>query len=166
MGPPKGLQSPGVRGDGRSGPPPDWLGEIVEQGREGVAVFDRRGLLVYANAAAWATGLIDNALAAAGTSAAVVGTDALAQSGVVYTGLRVLGEGAVLAGMVLGAIAVFMIDRRFLWAAGYAAFGAALASIGLIHGSKVEFFADVTYNGWILYEVGRAVYHGAHLATF
>ena len=29
----------------------------------------------------------------------------------------------------------------------------------------VEFFADVTYNGWILYEVGRAVYHGAHLAT-
>lgn len=30
---------------------------------------------------------------------------------------------------------------------------------------KIEFFADVTYNGWILYEVGRAVYHGAHLAT-
>ena len=30
---------------------------------------------------------------------------------------------------------------------------------------NVEFFADVTYNGWILYEVGRAVYHGAHLAT-
>ena len=31
--------------------------------------------------------------------------------------------------------------------------------------ATVEFFADVTYNGWILYEVGRAVYHGAHLAT-
>lgn len=30
---------------------------------------------------------------------------------------------------------------------------------------RVEFFADVTYNGFILYEVGRAVYHGAHLAT-
>lgn len=30
---------------------------------------------------------------------------------------------------------------------------------------RIEFFADVTYNGWILYEVGRAVYHGAHLAT-
>ncbi|MDR6907849.1 alpha-mannosidase [Agromyces sp. 3263] len=29
----------------------------------------------------------------------------------------------------------------------------------------VEFFADVTYNGWILYEVGRATYRGAHLAT-
>ncbi|MFD1713283.1 alpha-mannosidase [Amnibacterium flavum] len=29
----------------------------------------------------------------------------------------------------------------------------------------VEFYADVTYNGWILYEVGKAVYHGAQLAT-
>jgi alpha-mannosidase len=29
----------------------------------------------------------------------------------------------------------------------------------------IEFFADVTYNGWILYEVGRPLYHGAHLAT-
>ncbi|MEL4318553.1 glycoside hydrolase family 38 C-terminal domain-containing protein [Leifsonia sp. YIM 134122] len=29
----------------------------------------------------------------------------------------------------------------------------------------IELYADVTYNGWILYEVGRAVYHGARLAT-
>ncbi len=32
-------------------------------------------------------------------------------------------------------------------------------------GAKVELFADVAYNGFILYEVGRAVFHGAHLAT-
>ena len=99
-------------------------------------------LAIVPNAAAWATGLIDNALAAAGTSASEVGTTALSQAGVVYGGLKVLGEGAVLAGMVLGAIAVFLIDRRFLWAAGYSAFAAALASIGLIHGAKVAFFAD------------------------
>lgn len=30
---------------------------------------------------------------------------------------------------------------------------------------SIELYADVTYNGWILYEVGRAVYHGAQLAT-
>ncbi|KQX06766.1 MULTISPECIES: alpha-mannosidase [unclassified Leifsonia] len=29
----------------------------------------------------------------------------------------------------------------------------------------VELYADVAYNGFILYEVGRAVYHGARLAT-
>jgi AGZA family xanthine/uracil permease-like MFS transporter len=100
-------------------------------------------LAIVPNAAAWATGLIDNALAAAGTTASSVGADALTQAGVIYGGLKVLGEGAVLAGMVLGAIAVFMIDRRFLWAAGYAAFGAALAAVGLIHGEKVVFFADL-----------------------
>ena len=37
-------------------------------------------------------------------------------------------------------------------------------NVDLTAGS-IELFADVTYNGWILYEVGRAVYHGAHLAT-
>lgn len=30
---------------------------------------------------------------------------------------------------------------------------------------RVEFYADVTYNGFILYLVGRATYRGAHLAT-
>jgi alpha-mannosidase len=30
---------------------------------------------------------------------------------------------------------------------------------------RVEFYADVTYNGFLLYPVGRAVYRGAHLAT-
>ncbi len=49
-----------------------------------------------------------------------------------------LGSGAVLAGMVLGAIAVFVIDRRFLWAAGYAAAGAAFSFIGLMHGERID----------------------------
>ena len=83
-------------------------------------------LAVVPNVAAWASGLIDNALAAAGTSAAKVGTEALGNAGVIYEGLLKLGEGAVLAGMILGAIAVFMIDRRFVWAAGYSFLGAAL----------------------------------------
>ncbi len=30
---------------------------------------------------------------------------------------------------------------------------------------SVELYADVTYNGWILYEVGRPAFFGAHLAT-
>jgi adenine/guanine/hypoxanthine permease len=95
-------------------------------------------LAVVPNVAAWASGLIDNSLAAAGTSAGKVGLDALGANGVVYEGLLKLGEGAVLAGMLLGAIAVFMIDRRFLWAAGYSLLGAALAGVGLIHGAKVS----------------------------
>lgn len=30
---------------------------------------------------------------------------------------------------------------------------------------RIEVYADVTYNGWILYEIGRPVFHGAHLAV-
>ncbi|GGF24376.1 alpha-mannosidase [Subtercola lobariae] len=32
------------------------------------------------------------------------------------------------------------------------------------HG-RVELFADVSYNGFLLYAIGRGVYHGAHIAT-
>jgi AGZA family xanthine/uracil permease-like MFS transporter len=94
------------------------------------------------NIAAWGSGQIDNALAAAGTSASQLPDGALAGAGVVYDGLKSLGEGAVLAGMVLGAIAVFLIERKFLWAAGYAAFGGVLVSIGLMHGEKVHVFTN------------------------
>ena len=31
--------------------------------------------------------------------------------------------------------------------------------------SRVEFYADVTYNGFILYEIGKPVYRGAYVAT-
>ena len=55
--------------------------------------------------AAWGKLLIDNALGAAGTSAAAVGLDKLAQVGVLYQGLAIMGGGAILGGLVLGAIA-------------------------------------------------------------
>ena len=29
---------------------------------------------------------------------------------------------------------------------------------------RFEFYADVAYNGWLLYDVGKPVFHGAHLA--
>ncbi|MBE1490576.1 regulator [Plantactinospora soyae] len=94
------------------------------------------------NIAAWATGQMDNVLAAAGTSAAEVGNSALAGAGVVYDGLLVLGQGAILAGLVLGAVVVFIIDKRFTRAAIFAAVGSALAFIGLIHGERIEWNAN------------------------
>jgi adenine/guanine/hypoxanthine permease len=99
-------------------------------------------LAIIPNVAAWASGQIDNVLSAAGTSAAKVGSDALAKAGVVYDGLKTLGGGAILAGLVLGAIAAFVIDKRYYWAAGYCAAGAALSFIGLIHGEQVAWAAS------------------------
>ena len=41
-------------------------------------------------------------------------------AGVVYHGMALLGGGAVLAGLILGAIAAFIIDRKFESAALFA----------------------------------------------
>jgi AGZA family xanthine/uracil permease-like MFS transporter len=94
------------------------------------------------NIASWATGQMDNVLSAAGTSANQVGIEALAGAGVVYDGLKTLGEGAILAGLVLGAIVAFIIDKRFWHAAVASGAGAVLTFVGLIHSEKVQFNAD------------------------
>ncbi len=91
-------------------------------------------LAIIPNIAEWARINIDGALGAAGTNADKVGMAALGQVGVVYSGLATLGGGSVLAGMVLGAMAVFIIDRRFTSAAVVAFIGAVFSFIGLIHG--------------------------------
>src|SRR6202007_734565 len=63
--------------------------------------------------AAWCKTLMDGGLTAAGTSAAAIGAEKLAQLGVLYHGLEVLGGGAILSGLVLGAIGVFIIEKKF-----------------------------------------------------
>jgi AGZA family xanthine/uracil permease-like MFS transporter len=89
--------------------------------------------------AAWAKTLIDGALGAAGTSAAAVGYDKLGNMGVLYPGLAVLGEGAILSGLILAAIAVFVIERQFEKAAAFATAGAVLTFFGFMHGPAVGF---------------------------
>jgi AGZA family xanthine/uracil permease-like MFS transporter len=87
--------------------------------------------------AAWGKNQIDNALAAAGTSAHAVGFDKLGQTGVLYEGLTVLGNGAILGGLVLGAIAAYIIDRAFAKAAAFALAGAALTFFGFMHSEAI-----------------------------
>jgi len=99
-------------------------------------------LAIVPNVAAWGASLVDNALSAAGTSVAQVGSGPLNGAGVVSDGLHTLGQGAVLAGLVLGTIAVFMIDRRFLLAAAACAIAGLLTLVGLIHGAKVVWFSS------------------------
>jgi AGZA family xanthine/uracil permease-like MFS transporter len=99
-------------------------------------------LAIIPNIAAWGQTQIDGALGAAGTNAATVGAEALGNNGVVYHGMALLGGGAVLAGLILGAIAAFVIDREFNKAAFYAAAGAILAFFGFIHGIQLQWMAS------------------------
>jgi AGZA family xanthine/uracil permease-like MFS transporter len=94
------------------------------------------------NLAQWASGLIDNALNAAGTSAGKVGAVALNKAGVVYDGLQTLGQGAILVGLILGTMVTFILDKKFLYAAIASAVGAVLSFIGLIHAPEVGWAAN------------------------
>jgi AGZA family xanthine/uracil permease-like MFS transporter len=94
------------------------------------------------NLAAWGAGLIDNALAAAGTTAAELGDEALASAGLVYSGLHILGQGATLAGIVFGAIVVLILEKQLIKSAIAAGIGAVLSWIGLLHAERVEWAAS------------------------
>jgi AGZA family xanthine/uracil permease-like MFS transporter len=101
--------------------------------------------------AAWAKLQIDTTLASTMTAAQTVGglaadkvdavktaaIAALPQQGVIYHGLEVMGGGSILAGLVLGAIAVFVIERDFLKASAFALAGAVMTYFGFMHGEAV-----------------------------
>ena len=61
----------------------------------------------------------------------------LPQQGVLYHGLEVMGGGSILAGLVLGAIGVFVIERDFVKASAFAFSGAVLTYFGFMHGEAV-----------------------------
>ncbi|MGE5156545.1 MAG: regulator [Gemmatimonas sp.] len=101
--------------------------------------------------AAWAKLQIDTMLASTMTAAQAVGglpadkvgdvkaaaIAALPQQGVLYHGLEVMGGGSILAGLVLGAIGVFVIERDFVKASAFALAGAVLSYFGFMHGEAV-----------------------------
>jgi adenine/guanine/hypoxanthine permease len=101
--------------------------------------------------AAWAKLQIDTMLGATLNAAQGVGglaadkvgevkTAAIAslpQQGVIYHGLEVMGGGSILAGLILGAVAVFIIERDFLRAAAFALAGAVMTYFGFMHGEAV-----------------------------
>jgi AGZA family xanthine/uracil permease-like MFS transporter len=94
-------------------------------------------LALIPNIAAWGKVLVDGALGAAGTNAATVGFDKLGQVGVLYHGLELLGGGAILAGVTLGAVATFIIERKFVEAPAFCLAGAVLTFFGFMHGESV-----------------------------
>ncbi len=101
--------------------------------------------------AAWAKLQIDTMLGASMAAAQTVGglsadkvaavKDAaiasLPQQGVFYHGLEVMGGGAILGGLVLGAIGVFVIERDFMKASAFALAGAVMTYFGFMHGEAV-----------------------------
>jgi AGZA family xanthine/uracil permease-like MFS transporter len=109
------------------------------------------GLAFTPHLAAWAKLQVDTVLGSTLNAAQSVGgmaadkagevkaaaIAALPQGGVLYRGLEVMGGGSILAGLVLGAIGVFVIERDFLKASAFALAGAVLTYFGFMHGESV-----------------------------
>ncbi len=112
--------------------------------------------------AGWCKTLMDGALAAAGTSAAVIGLDKLMGVGVLYKGLEVLGGGSILTGLVLGAIGAFVIDKRFASASAFALAGAVLTFFGFMHGQAVGIAVTPTVS--VAYLIVAAFLYALHWA--
>jgi len=90
---------------------------------------------------------------AAGTNASAVGFDKLSDASVLYQGLSILGSGAILGGLILGAITAFMIEKQFVKAAAFAFSGAVLTFFGLMHSQAIGVnqtpLVTLSYvNGW------------------
>jgi adenine/guanine/hypoxanthine permease len=92
--------------------------------------------------AAWGKLQIDNALGAA------------------RCGMAVMGGGAILGGLILGAIAVFVIDRQLLKAAITSGIAAVLTFFGFMHGEEIGIAESptvaVAYVGVALFLFGCA----------
>lgn len=65
-------------------------------------------------------------------------TAALLQQGAHYTGHLALSQGAILTGLIWGAIVASLIDGDFKVAGGFTLAGAAMTSLGIIHGASLH----------------------------
>lgn len=101
-------------------------------------------LAMVPNLAAWALNQVNGALAAANATRSPELLAALAGQGVLLHGLEVLGGGAALSGIVLGAVTVFVIERDFRSAAMFATAGAVFTFFGLMHGERIGINASPT----------------------
>jgi AGZA family xanthine/uracil permease-like MFS transporter len=95
-------------------------------------------LALVPNVAAWGLSLVKGTLNATGASVPDPALhEKLAGEGVLLHGLEVLGGGAVLVGLVLAAITVFVIERQLWRAAAFAGVGAVLTFFGFMHSERI-----------------------------
>jgi AGZA family xanthine/uracil permease-like MFS transporter len=95
-------------------------------------------LALLPNIANWGQSQVETGLAVAGANLTPELQAKLSDTGaIIYHGMVRFGGGATLAGLMLGAIAVFIIDREFRNATIFALAAAVLAFFGLIHAAQV-----------------------------
>lgn len=86
--------------------------------------------------AAWGLLMLESALRAAGSNVEAVGIAALSQQ-LPVAGMLALERGFIFTSMILSAMTVCLIEKRYRLAAAWAATAAAISSTGLMHGYRI-----------------------------
>lgn len=77
----------------------------------------------------------------------------LLEHGVHWVGQSTLGQGAIVSGLVWGAIVASLIDGKYRTAAGFAAAGATLTGVGLMHATRVAWAPSPLFFGYVVVAV-------------
>lgn len=109
----------------------------------------------------WGQNIIGDALAAAGTDAATVGYEAIAETGLHFSGLVTLGSGAIVIGMIWASMLSFIIDQKFHHASIVAVSGCILSFFGVIHYETVGFGIGLEIA--VSYAIVSAILFGVYL---
>jgi AGZA family xanthine/uracil permease-like MFS transporter len=96
--------------------------------------------------AGWVLVVVQGAVGAAGGS--LLASAPQLESGINLSGIVALSQGSLISSMVLAAMMVFVVERRFLHAAGWALGAAALSFFGLIHAGKITAAGIEGVFGW------------------
>jgi AGZA family xanthine/uracil permease-like MFS transporter len=96
--------------------------------------------------AGWVLVLIQSALGAAGVS--LFSAAPQLEESIHLSGIVALSQGSLISSMVLGAIMVFVVERQFLKAAGWAMGASLLSFFGLIHAGKITQLGVESVFGW------------------
>jgi adenine/guanine/hypoxanthine permease len=99
--------------------------------------------------AGWALLMVETALRAAGRSLFEVGTTRFHQEGLAIHGMIALERGFIFTSMILAAIGVALIERRFTKAAGWSLAAALLSALGIIHAYDLTPAGIVSRFGWM-----------------
>jgi adenine/guanine/hypoxanthine permease len=108
----------------------------------------------------WTRNAVDIALSSANTNALTVGYQLLNINGLNYEGMFALGQGAIIVGMVLGSLTVFIIDRQFVHASVTSLLACILSFFGIIHSAGVGLNMHPTMSlGYLGVSIVLILYH-------
>jgi AGZA family xanthine/uracil permease-like MFS transporter len=105
-------------------------------------------LAMMPNMAGWLNEQVDTGFSVAGvTITAEMQSQLDSSNGIIYEGMARFGSGGVVVGLLLGAIAVFIIDHKFWNATIFAGVAALLSFFGIIHAARVGYSTNLDIVG-------------------